>query len=251
MKKLLFISVLLLAFACSKEDEQKDVDPIVGSWKWFATQTGGETDGIQVFYQITFFEDGTGYLGNLTEDDIFKPKADRLEDCPTCTAWTIRWTRNEEIKTQVMTYEFNFGIIYTEFSQLSSLPHTDGIDKGSVKMTFNKDYSNVRGILLSMDKFYSHNYSWHIDYTFQIAEGSNSYPDEEFGAQLSNSEPTRPLNPLDWDQRHNINGSLYIGGQKWGGNLLMQIGSGYPYTPSFNSASILGQNIINLSLIHI
>jgi hypothetical protein len=32
MKKLLFISVLLLAFACSKEDDQKDVDPIVGKW---------------------------------------------------------------------------------------------------------------------------------------------------------------------------------------------------------------------------
>ena len=147
MKKLLLFSVLLLAFACSKEDEQKDVDPIVGSWKWFATQTVGETDGIKVFYQITFFEDGTGYLGNLTEDDIFKPQADRLEDCPTCTAWTIRWTRNEEIKTQEITYEFNFGIIYTKFSQLSSLPHTDGIDKGSVKMTFNKDYSNGSGII--------------------------------------------------------------------------------------------------------
>jgi len=32
MRKLLFTSVLLLAFACSKEDEQKDVDPIVGKW---------------------------------------------------------------------------------------------------------------------------------------------------------------------------------------------------------------------------
>ena len=109
----------------------------------------------------------------------------------------------------------------------------------------NKDYSNVRGLLFSMDKFYSNHYSWHLDYTFQIAEGSNSNPDEEFGAQLSNSEPTRALIPLDWDQRHNINGSLYVGGEKWGGNLLMQIGSGYPYTPSFNSASLLGQNIAN------
>ena len=109
----------------------------------------------------------------------------------------------------------------------------------------NKDYSNVRGILLSMDKHFSQNYAWHLDYTFQISEGSNSNPDEEFGAQLSNSEPTRAIIPLDWDQRHSINGSLYIGGQNWGGNLLMQIGSGYPYTPSFNSASLIGQNIAN------
>ena len=149
MKKLLFISVLLFAFACSKEDEQKDVDPIVGSWTWFhTTSSGDESNGEKTYYQITFFEDGTGYLGNL-HYQYMTPKADRLEDCPTCNTWTIRWTRNEETKTQEMTYDFNFGINYREFSELSSLPHTDGVDKGSVKMTFSEDYSTGSGTIVA------------------------------------------------------------------------------------------------------
>ena len=119
---------------------------------------------------------------------------------------------------------------------------------GSSYFTYvNKDYSNVRGILLALDKQFSQNFAWHLDYTYQIVEGSNSNPDEEFGAQLNNAEPARSIIPLDWDQRHSLNGSIYYGLKNGGANLLMQIGSGYPYTPTFNSAAITGQNIANTS----
>jgi len=149
MKKLLFISGLLLAFACSKEDEQKDVDPIVGSWKWFHTTTSGdEWNGYKTYYQVTFFEDGTGYLGNLIEYSISRPQADRLEDCPTCNTIPIRWTRNEETKTQEMTYDFKNGCVFRDFSELSpSYDYFDCSDGGYVKMTFSEDYSTGSGII--------------------------------------------------------------------------------------------------------
>ena len=109
---------------------------------------------------------------------------------------------------------------------------------GATYYTFvNKDYSNVRGILGALDRKYSGLFSWHMDYTFQIVEGSNSSPEEEFGAQLSNSEPARSIIPLDWDQRHSLNASVFVGTRMWGANVIMQYGSGYPYTPYFLNSS--------------
>ena len=61
------------------------------------------------------------------------------------------------------------------------------IDLGDGKnyYTFvNKDYSNSRGLILSFYRQFSNYVGWHMDYTYQVAEGSNSAPNEEFGAGL-------------------------------------------------------------------
>ena len=110
----------------------------------------------------------------------------------------------------------------------------------------NKDYSNVRGVIITLDKRFSNYYGWHIDYTFQTAEGSNSNPDEEFGSILDNSEPRRSIIPLNWDQRHTFNASAYTSYRSWGGHILMQYGSGYPYTPFYTSSSLQGQTLANV-----
>ncbi|NOZ75682.1 MAG: TonB-dependent receptor [FCB group bacterium] len=104
----------------------------------------------------------------------------------------------------------------------------------------NKDYSNVRGLTLSLSKRFSGFYGFSINYTYQIAEGSNSNPDEEFGAIQNNAEPVRAILPLDWDQTHTLNGSFFFGGRSWNLSFLGQFGSGYPYTPSQNIAATQG-----------
>tara|TARA_B100000809_G_scaffold149115_1_gene146608 strand:+ start:98 stop:1348 length:1251 start_codon:yes stop_codon:yes gene_type:complete len=110
----------------------------------------------------------------------------------------------------------------------------------------NKDYSNVRGVIITVDRRFNNYYGWHIDYTFQTAEGSNSNPSEEFGAILDNSEPRRSIIPLNWDQRHTLNVSAYTSYHGWGGHILMQYGSGYPYTPVYTSSSLQGQTLANV-----
>ncbi len=107
----------------------------------------------------------------------------------------------------------------------------------------NKDYSNVRGVTLNLNKRFSNSYGFSINYTFQIAEGSNSNPDQEFGALKDNAEPVRAILPLDWDQTHTINGSFFTGGKSWSLTLLGQFGSGYPYTPSQNVATTQGISV--------
>lgn len=101
----------------------------------------------------------------------------------------------------------------------------------------NKDYANIKGIALNLKKQYSDNYQFDINYTYQVAEGSNSRPEEEFEAQRSEKEPSLFLVPLDWDQRHLLNASLFIGSDTWGGSLIARYGTGLPYSPSITQVT--------------
>ncbi|MCF8241996.1 MAG: TonB-dependent receptor [Melioribacteraceae bacterium] len=96
----------------------------------------------------------------------------------------------------------------------------------------NKDYSNVRGITIDFSKRFSRYYSIDFNYTYQVAEGTNSRPEEEFGNQLGDQEPRLYLIPLEWDQRHLANLNVYVGMEDWGVSLLARYGTGLPYTPS-------------------
>jgi len=123
------------------------------------------------------------------------------------------------------------------------------IDLGDGKSYYtyvNKDYSNTRGIIITLDRFYSNGFGWHIDYTYQKAEGSNSDPSEEFGAVVSGQEPTRSIIPLDWDQNNNLNGSFFFDYNGWVTSLLFQYGSGYPYTPVITNYEGQGGQLANV-----
>jgi len=85
-----------------------------------------------------------------------------------------------------------------------------------------------------------------LDYTYQIAEGANSDPVEEFGAVLAGNEPTRSIIPLDWDQTHNLNGTIFGSYKKWGANAIFQYGSGYPYTPVITNYESQGGVLSNV-----
>jgi len=123
------------------------------------------------------------------------------------------------------------------------------IDLGDGKSYYtyvNKDYSNSRGIIATFYRRLSRSLGGQIDYTYQIAEGANSDPTEEFGAVLAGNEPTRSIIPLDWDQTHNINGSLFASTKNWGANAIFQLGSGYPYTPFITNYEMQGEVLSNV-----
>ncbi len=108
----------------------------------------------------------------------------------------------------------------------------------------NRDFANVRGFTLAMKRRFANNYAFTVDYTFQIAEGTNSTPEEEFFAQQGGAEPTRQLTPLDWDQTHTLNASLFFGGRDWGISFIERFSSGQPYTPQIVTIGRIGRNII-------
>ncbi|MDL1875974.1 TonB-dependent receptor [Cytophagia bacterium CHB2] len=104
----------------------------------------------------------------------------------------------------------------------------------------NLDYANVRGVTFTLQQFRSRMLTYSIDYTFQVAEGSNSDPGEEFGRRQGNSEPTQFIVPLEWDQRHNVNGTVTFQHSGWAASLLGRYHSGQPYTPSVQRAARTG-----------
>ena len=107
----------------------------------------------------------------------------------------------------------------------------------------NRDYANTRGVTASLRKEFTGNYGFDLNYTFQVAEGSNSNPADEFFSLLGNNQPTLALLPLEWDQRHKLAGAVYVGGADWGGSVRFRAESGFPYTPSFAQAALVGNDV--------
>ncbi len=106
----------------------------------------------------------------------------------------------------------------------------------------NLDYANARGITLTLSQVRSRLLTYSVDYTFQVAEGSNSDPGEEFGRRNGGEGPTQFIVPLNWDQRHTLNGTVSLSTRGWSGSLLGRFHSGYPYTPDVSRAVRVGQN---------
>jgi len=106
----------------------------------------------------------------------------------------------------------------------------------------NLDYANVRGITFTLSQVRSRTLTYSLDYTFQVAEGSNSDPGEEFGRRNDRAEPTLFIVPLNWDQKHTLNGTVSYFGNGWAASLLGRYHSGQPYSPSVERAARIGEN---------
>ncbi len=104
---------------------------------------------------------------------------------------------------------------------------------GSAKYSrfINSDFGFVRGIILSVNKRFAAGLSAGLDYSFQIAKGTSSDPEAARNALAGGDLPEVQLVPLDWDQRHTVNATVSYSAPTWGGSLIMQWGSGLPYTP--------------------
>lgn len=97
----------------------------------------------------------------------------------------------------------------------------------------NRDYGNVKGFVLSLDKRFADYFSVKLDYTFQIAEGNASDPYAVYNDNQTSPpvESEKNVVPLDWDQRSTLNISGNVGEPgDWNVGLVFQYGSGMPFT---------------------
>ncbi|MFA6979522.1 MAG: TonB-dependent receptor [Ignavibacteriaceae bacterium] len=96
----------------------------------------------------------------------------------------------------------------------------------------NSDFGFVKGLIVSVNKSFGSSWSARLDYTLQSAKGNASDPNRVRNLIASNTQPEVQLIPLDWDQTHTLNLSMnYTNPSNWGGSILFQYGSGFPYTP--------------------
>ena len=153
---------------------------------------------------------------------------------------------NPELKSQ-KTVKYELGlqqVIFPEVSIDVSLYYSDirnllgmQILKTYEGFTFarfiNRDYGNVKGVIITLDKRFADFFSAKIDYTYQVASGNASDPMVEFYNNQADPpvESNKKVVPLDWDQTHTINASITIGDPTdWTAGIIFNYGSGSPYT---------------------
>ncbi len=95
----------------------------------------------------------------------------------------------------------------------------------------NSDNAFVKGFILSLYKSFSGGLSASFNYTYQIAKGTASDPQQMRNALVAGILPEVQYVPLNWDQRHTVNLNLNYSSSKWSFSLIGNYGSGLPYTP--------------------
>ncbi len=98
----------------------------------------------------------------------------------------------------------------------------------------NRDYGQVFGFTVSIEQRGNQYLTTSVDYTYQIAEGNSSDPNDVYTKSTTNppTEITKQLIFLDWDRTHSLNLTATVHNKDiWNIGLIGKLGSGFPYTP--------------------
>ncbi len=141
-----------------------------------------------------------------------------------------------EIGLQQVLFEnfaLNFSVYYRDIRNWLGMEIINTYEGFKYARFINRDYANVKGFILSLDKRFADYFSAKVDYTFQIAQGNASDPYAVYNNNQTNPpvEETKSVVPLNWDQRHTLNATVNVGVPgDWTVGLVFQYGSGQPYT---------------------
>jgi len=115
-----------------------------------------------------------------------------------------------------------------------------------VFMFYNRDYANAKGFEIALNKNYSDNFAFEINYTYSTSKGRSESPFEESYSVWQGSALLPGEVRMPWDQNHTLNGlfTYYISErneidflnspffENLGLTIKYSYGSGFPYTPS-------------------
>lgn len=121
------------------------------------------------------------------------------------------------------------------------------VDPTDYAVLENQDYANSRGIEFNLQKLFSRNFSFSINYTYSQAVGNasneHSHWYEEYLSSVYGTYPSMKTVTMSWDQPHTLNFTLdYRHPKRYGLNLIGYYGSGLPYTPTDIRGLNLGES---------
>jgi outer membrane receptor protein involved in Fe transport len=100
----------------------------------------------------------------------------------------------------------------------------------------NIDFGNVTGFTLALDQRRVGIVSSTLDYTWQLAQGNSSNPQESANLAQANQDSRPRTVPFDWDQRHTLNLTVQVSEpESYSVSTVIRYASGQPYTPSIAS----------------
>lgn len=124
-------------------------------------------------------------------------------------------------------------VYYSDIRNLLGMEILETYEGFTFGRFINRDYGNVKGMIVSLDKRFADMFSARIDYTYQVASGNASDPFAEYNNHQSDppAESNKKTVPLNWDQTHTLNMTLNVGDPgDWTAGLIFTYGSGTPYT---------------------
>lgn len=148
----------------------------------------------------------------------------------------------QQVISEVMSVDFT--MFYKDIRNLLSQEIINTSDKKVYARYINRDYGNVKGFTVALKTLNQSRFFAALDYTYQVGKGNASDPNSIFTNFQSNppKESEKQVIPLDWDQRHTLNASLYIGNNvEWSLGLIGRYSAGQPYTPSNPSSELTEQ----------
>jgi outer membrane receptor protein involved in Fe transport len=192
---------------------------------------------LQQYYQYLNVSDPTRMRGNVLGNPGLTPPTATSLEFGTVTQLGQEWS-------------LDFTLYYKDIRHLVSLNFIP--DSPSYYQYQNVDYATARGAELTVRKQYGRHATGELRYSFATAEGSASDAEESWREYLSRAPQDslagfeRKSGPLAFDQRHKLVCVLSLFNKEalapvwWGRlakdvtlNLLLQYGSGMPYTPQF------------------
>lgn len=110
----------------------------------------------------------------------------------------------------------------------------------------NRDYANVKGITISLEKRQNEGIvgiGGSIDYTFQVAKGNASDPNDIFLNAMSGKETIKQMQFLDWDRQHQLNATISFGTMNdYNASIIGRVATGFPYTSVYGSGAYIDNN---------
>jgi len=136
---------------------------------------------------------------------------------------------------------FNVTGFYKDVRDLLALQQIRVSGEETYYKYVNKDYSNVKGITVSLTKRRTPSdiVGATLDYTFQVAEGNETNVNAFFVDLSSGRQSEKVPVYLDWDQVHTLNATVTVGEPNdWNVTLVGRIGTGLPYTPQITAKTV-------------
>lgn len=138
-----------------------------------------------------------------------------------------------------------FSIYYRDvFGLITAEEAPDWSSTDNITTYVNKDYASSKGFEVSLSRGFRNYMNWDLAYAYGNATGVASDPDAAVARNFTYL-PTGEQ-PLDWDTRHSIGMTVYIGDRRsWGVSLKWDYSTGYPFTPYERATRELEPEMVN------
>jgi len=156
---------------------------------------------------------------------------------------------NPDIKPErTVQYEFGYKNAITEFLGLNvnlflkdirdllGVEFVETYNNAEYARLTNIDFGNVMGFTISLVQRQIGILSSTLEYTWQMAQGNSSDPNETATRAQAGEDPRPRQVPLNWDQRHTLNLTVQLSqAEDYALAAIVRFGSGQPYTPEIGS----------------